>query len=164
MRGGEGIVLDAGGRGDCGFLSIIASLVNHVFPASFWEEEVRAMRDLIGCYWRLENPPKSQEGVIQGCIEPDPMFPQEDVTKPGVFMQDKDIILLVHLMDLEEITVGEQRFLQDKPWGRALRVALRGPLETFWEKAWALVGTTHRAVHIYHSDLHFKAIISTTYP
>jgi hypothetical protein len=87
------------------------------------------------------------------------MFPQEDVTKQGVFMQDRDIILLLHLMDLEAIEVGEQRFVQDRTWGEALRMVLKEPLIAFWEKAWALKATTGKTAHIHHSRLHFKAIL-----
>lgn len=156
----EQVACDVGGNGDCGFLSIIASLLNCYLPAGYWIEEVQAMRDLIGSYWKLVDPPKSQDDAILGSLEPDPMFPQEDITRAGVFMQDKDIIILLHLMDLEEIRVGEQRFVQDKTWGEALRKALDGPLREFWKKAWALKLT--KRAHIQHSRLHFKAMVTKT--
>lgn len=155
-------ICDVGGAGDCGFLSIIASLVNHAAPPRLWTNEVRAMRDLLGCYWKLKEPPKATDEIIQASLEPDPEFPQEDVSQAGVFMQDRDIILLLHLMDLDEIVVGEQTFVQDKTWGEAIREVLAGILVEFWAEAWVLKGK--KKANIHHSRLHFRAVIRTSSP
>ena len=156
-------VVDAGGWGDCGFLSIIASLINQAAPPALWEDEVRAMRELLGAFWDLKDPPALDpllegESLLLASLQPDPSFPREDIRGRGVFMQDRDILLLVYLLDLEWVRVGDQIFTQQVPgWGLQVRERLKGPLGEFWETCWALKGK--RRAHLYHKDLHFKAVL-----
>jgi hypothetical protein len=149
-------VVDCGAGGDCGFLSIIASLINQAAPPLLWEDEVQAMRELIGSYWDLKDPPTPLDPFLN--IEQDPMFPKEDIRGRGVYMQDRDLIFLIHLMDLKGVRVNDQLFTQDVVWGSLIRERLHTHVLEFWGVAWALKNTK-KIVHLYHNDLHFMAFL-----
>jgi hypothetical protein len=150
-------VVDCGAGGDCGFLSLIASLINKAAPPLLWEGEVQAMRELIGSYWDLKDPPTPLDPFLN--IEQDPMFPKEDIRGEGVYMQDKDLIVLIHLMDLPGVRVNEQLFTRDREWGVKVRERLHTEINKFWGVAWALKNNCNKIAHLYHNHLHFMAFL-----
>lgn len=159
----EKVAVDCGGRGDCGFLSIIAGLINQAAPPLLWADEVQGMRELIGSYWDLKDPPAPLDPFLN--IEQDPMFPKQDIRERGVYMQDRDLIVLIHLMDLKGgVRVNDQLFTQDIEWGVKIREILSHEIEVFWDVAWALRSSTVKdnppiIIHLYHDNLHFMAYL-----
>lgn len=119
-------IVECGGEGDCGFLSLITSLKGE---RGNYREEVSSLRDLLGKFYDKNIPPPEGDGsefeIQKSYQEPDLYLPDEDVSQQGVYMQDKDINALVHLLDLEEVVVKvgdhEQKFTQLKEYGKIIR-------------------------------------------
>jgi hypothetical protein len=159
--------VDTGGNGDCGFLSLLTALTHDL---KLYKEEVKLLRNLLGKFYDKDiSLPEEGKGteayeLQESFKEKDIYLPDEDVSGEGVFMQDRDINALVHILDLDEVIVvvgdHEQKFTQYKEFGEKVRKVMKNDLIFFYSQCPILVGKKQAKLKHIPEEVHFKAYIN----